>query len=443
MASVGPGREAGAGSAPSLLNERERPSGLHYKILLFCWAGWLFDFYDLMLFSTTQHAVRGALGLSDLQVSTVIGTSLAATAVGGILFGWLANRMGRRPVLQATILTYSVGALLVGLSQGYTSLLLARIVTGIGVGGEWATGQMYVGETFPPRLRGRFGAVMQTGAPLGIALAAIMGSFFAPEFGWRTTFIVSAAPALLVVFIRRGVPESDVWLAREKLVASGRLPAEEARSSRLPRFAQLLAPDLRRLFLCGLVLTILDMSAYWFTYSWLPKYLQDQLGRGHGGGVMALHSAGIWMLVNVGGGLLGYLLFGVLADKLGRRPAFTIFATTWALGLLPVTLFWDAFSATPQLLLACLFLMGLGTGSFGGYGPLFSEIFPTRVRNTATGTAFNLARGVQFGTPVLITVVAARYGLAGGISLAALFAFATGLWVWTLPETRGRKVEVT
>ncbi|MBI4704346.1 MAG: MFS transporter [Deltaproteobacteria bacterium] len=426
----------------ALLNQQERPSGLHYKILAFCWAGWLFDFYDLMLFSTTQHGVAASLGLSEMQVSTVIGTSLASTALGGIMFGWLADRYGRRPVLQATILTYSLGALLVGLAPGYATLLLARVVTGLGVGGEWATGQMYVGETFPPRLRGRFGAVMQTGAPVGVALAAVMGSFFAPAFGWRATFLISALPALLVVFIRRGIPESDVWLARERLAAEGRLPEDEQLLSRRARLLQLLAPDLRRLFACGLVLTILDMSAYWFTYSWLPKYLQQRLGGAGVESVMALHHAGIWMLVNVAGGLLGYLTFGVVADRLGRRPAFTIFATIWALALVPVTIFWDAFAGQPRLLLACLFAMGFGTGSFGGYGPLFAEIFPTRVRNTATGTAFNLARGVQFGTPLLITVVASRYGLSGGISLAAFFALATGLWVWTLPETRGKALGV-
>jgi MFS family permease len=429
-------------AAGKLLNEQPRPTALHYKILAFCWVGWLFDFYDLMLFSTTQHAVASGLGLSDLQVSTVIGASLGSTALGGIFFGWLADRLGRRPVLQATIVTYSLGALLVGLAPGYASLLAARVVTGLGVGGEWATGQMYVGETFPPRLRGRFGAVMQTGAPLGVALAAVMGSFFAPAFGWRAAFVVSAAPALLVVLIRRSIPESDVWLAREQLAAEGRLPEHEQRSSSRARLLQLLAPDLRRLFACALVLTILDMSAYWFTYSWLPKYLQQRLGGGAAHSVMALHHAGIWMLVNVAGGLLGYLSFGVVADKLGRRPAFSLFATIWALALVPVTLFWDAFASQPKLLLACLFVMGFGTGSFGGYGPLFTEIFPTRVRNTATGAAFNLARGVQFGTPLLITVLAGRYGLAGGISLAVFFALATGLWVWTLPETRGKTLSV-
>jgi hypothetical protein len=109
-------------------------------------------------------------------------------------------------------------------------------------------------------------------------------------------------------------------------------------------------------------------------------------------------------------------------------------------GLLAVTWFWGAIAAWPWLTLCFMFLVGLGTGNFSGYGPIFTEIFPTKVRNTAMGTAFNLARGIQFFTPLVITQVAARYGLAGGISLAAFFAAFTGAWVWLLPETRGARV---
>jgi hypothetical protein len=106
-----------------------------------------------------------------------------------------------------------------------------------------------------------------------------------------------------------------------------------------------------------------------------------------------------------------------------------------------VTLFWDTVAAVPAAVLFFMFLTGFGTGMFGGYGPLFSELFPTSIRNTAMGTAFNLARGAQFFTPLLITAVAPRWGLGGGISLAALFALLTGAWVWVFPETRGKKLE--
>jgi MFS family permease len=418
-----------------LLNEHERPSRPHFVILAMCWAGWLFDFYDLMLFSFLLVPIRGSLGLDDGALSVLIGASLAATALGGIVFGWLADRFGRRPILSWTIAVYSIGAFLCGFANDFTTLLAFRILTGLGVGGEWATGQTLVGETFPARMRARFAAVMQTGAPLGIALASVVGGFLAPAlaslwgaaWGWRACFFVSVLPALLVLVIRRHMPESDVWLAGQRSVAAVAAPPSG-------RFAELLAtPRLRRLFALGLVLALTDMSAYWFTYSWLPKYLYDQLG-------YSMVRSGLWMLVTQAGGLLGYLSFGVVADSVGRRVAYTTYSLLWAVGLLAVTLLWDRIAVWPLLTLPFMFLVGVGTGNFSGYGPIFAEIFPTRVRNTAMGTAFNLARGVQFFTPIVIAQVATRYGLGGGISLAAFFAVFTGLWVWTLPETRGTRI---
>ena len=418
--------------ATHFLNESEKPTGKHYVILGMSWAGWLFDFYDLMMFSFLLIPIKETLGLSDASLSLLLGSTLAATALGGILFGYLSDRFGRKTVLSWTILVYSLGTFACGFAQGVWWLLVFRVITGLGVGGEWATGQTLVGETFPAKMRARFAAVMQTGAPLGIALASVVGGFvqpalasaFGPDRGWRGCFFLSVLPALLVVVIRRVMPESDVWLERRRLAAE----PEGGHLSDLLR-----SPGLRRLFLLGLVLALTDMSAYWFTYSWMPKYLYDNLG-------FSMARSGLWMLVAQAGGLLGYLSFGVFADWKGRRPAYTGFSLIWAVGLVAITLFWSRIAAWPWLALAFMFMVGFGTGNFSGYGPIFSEIFPTKVRNTAMGTAFNLARGVQFFTPLIITQVATRYGLGGGISLAAFFAVFTGLWVWTLPETRGTKI---
>ncbi len=173
-----------------LLNESAIPTGRHYSILALSWAGWLFDFYDLVLFSFLLVPIRQDLGLTDTQLSLLLGASLGATAVGGVIFGWMADRFGRKPVLSITILTYSLGTLLCGLAPGLGALLLFRVITGLGVGGEWATGQTLVGETFPAKLRARFAAVMQTGAPVGVGLAAIVGGFLEPflsaKFGVHT-----------------------------------------------------------------------------------------------------------------------------------------------------------------------------------------------------------------------------------------------------------------
>jgi MFS family permease len=421
-----------------LLNESEKPTRTHFLILGMAWAGWLFDFYDLMLLSFLLVPIKKTLGLSDASLSLLLGATLASTALGGILFGNLADRFGRKTVLTWTILIYSIGTFACGFAQSAAWLLAFRIITGLGVGGEWATGQTLVGETFPARMRARYAAVMQTGAPLGIAAASIIGGFVEPAFarsfgaswGWRGCFFLSVLPALLVVVIRRAMPESDVWEEHRRRSGRAGQNAEGGRLSLLLR-----TPRLRRLFTLGLILALTDMSAYWFTYTWLPRYLYDNLG-------FSMARSGLWMLATQAGGLLGYLAFGFVADRKGRRIAYTTFSVVWAAGLLAVTWFWGTIAVWPWLTLLFMFLVGFGTGNFSGYGPIFSEIFPTQARNTAMGTAFNVARGVQFFTPLIITSVASRYGLGGGISLAAFFAVFTGVWVWTLPETRGTRIVV-
>jgi MFS family permease len=420
---------------PLLLNEYEQPTRQHYRILLMSWAGWVFDFYDLILFTFLLLPIGRDLQLSAVELSYVLGASLAATAIGGVVFGVLSDRFGRKSVLQWTILTYSVGTFFSGFSTGIVWLLASRAVAGLGVGGEWATGQTYVGETFPARVRGRYGALMQTGAPFGIILASIVGGFLEPAIGWKACFFVSIMPALLVIYIRKQLPESDIWLERERRALVGVEKASLQVVGGVKKFLSLFSASQRRLFLQSLVLALFDMSAYWFTYSWLPGYLQEQRH-------FSLVKSAVWMLVTQAGSVLGYLSFGFAADRFGRRPAFSSYAVVRAAGLVMITLLWNSIVLYPSIILSCMFLVGFGTGMFSGYGPLFSELFPTEIRNTAMGSAFNLARGVQFFTPVVIALIAERYGLGGGISLAALFALLTGIWIWTFPETKGKKILV-
>src|SRR5437899_5835448 len=205
-----------------LLNEHARPTALHYRILTLTWAGWLFDFYDLILYTFLLAPISRELGLGREAHAVLLGASLGATALGGALFGYLADRHGRRAVLQWSILTCSAGTVLCELAAGIATLLAARVVTGLGVGGGWAIGHALVGKSVPARLRGRFGALLQTGAPVGVRLAALVGSFVAPRIGWRATFILSGLPALLVPAIRRALPESDPWLARRRAAPPAR-----------------------------------------------------------------------------------------------------------------------------------------------------------------------------------------------------------------------------
>jgi len=237
----------------------------------------------------------------------------------------------------------------------------------------------------------------------------------------------------MVIYIRKSLPESDLWAQRKLLLKQGGEILRKAKPAVKTGFLVLFTGEHRKYFLLALVLAIFDMSAYWLTYSWMPGYLHNERN-------FTMTKSALWILVTQTGGFLGYFTFGYLADKLGRRPAYSIYSGIMAVGLLMITVFWDYVAMYPPVILGFMFMVGFGTGMFGGYGSLFSELFPTSIRSTAMGSAFNLARGIQFFTPVIISLIATHYGLGGGIALAAVFALLTGIWVWTFPETRGRKL---
>jgi MFS family permease len=353
------------------------------------------------------------------------------TGVGGLLFGWMSDRFGRRLSLAISIAAFSIGNAACAVASGLSGLIAARALAGFGIGGTWGAGQAMLGETCPPALRGRYGAIAQTGAPAGLGLAAIVGSFVAPAVGWRTVFLLSSLP-ILVLLAWRWLPESDLWREHRRRLRAGEADLPQARR---PILAQLVAGDLAGLFLRAFVLTTFNMSAYWFAIVWLPRYLQKERG-------LSIFGSGWWTLTFVAGSLLGYLSFGWISDAIGRRRAFAAFCAITSVGLLMVTLFWDVLASRPGVGVACMFIAGVGMGTWSCYGPYFSELFPTRVRGAAMSVIMNLTRGVQFVAPLVIAGVAGRWGLAGGVALAAGFAVLAGLWVWTLPETAGARIEV-
>ncbi len=407
-----------------LMNEQTKLNKDHYKIFGLSWAGWVFDFYDLMLFTFLTSQLQASLNINAEMLSLCLGLSLFATGLGGIIFGALGDKYGRKKVLQWTIIIYSIGTLLCAFSWSFYSLLIFRFITGLGVGGEWATGQTYINETFPDKLRAKFGAFMQSGAPVGVILASIVGGVITPIVGWRVTFLISILPALTVVFIRKNLKESDVWIQNKD---------QYVNKSIFQEFKQLFTKEHRKIFIISLVLCIFGMSAYWFTYSWLPTYLEKERG-------LALLGTTFGIILIQCGDFIGYTTFGFVAEKLGRRPAFTIYSFIMALGISMITLCWNQVEKIPDLIFVFMFLTGFGTGYFGGFGALFSELFPTKIRNTGVGTVFNLARGAQFVTPVIITLVATYFDLSYGIAIAAIFALLVGIWIWVFPETKGTAI---
>ena len=251
------------------MNEETKLNKHHYRIFAMSWAGWVFDFYDLVLFTFLVSQLQSSLHFSAEMLSLCLGMSLFATGFGGIIFGALGDRYGRKKVLQWTIIIYSIGTLLCAFTWDFYSLLIFRFITGLGVGGEWATGQTYINETFPDELRAKFGAFMQSGAPVGVILASMVGGLVTPIIGWRMTFLVSIIPAITIIFIRKYLDESDVWIQNKDKYVN---------RSILKQFKELISREHRKIFLISLVLCIFGMSAYWYTYSWLPTYLEQERG---------------------------------------------------------------------------------------------------------------------------------------------------------------------
>ncbi|HEY1911141.1 MAG TPA: MFS transporter, partial [Vicinamibacterales bacterium] len=387
--------------------------------------GWIFDFYDLLILSTlvTSTSLVKDLGLAKDEVAILLGAALAFTAVGGFIGGAMADRYGRKPMLMVTILVYSFGTLASGLSVGFWTLLVARAVTGIGVGGEWAVAHALVGETVPPAVRGRYGSYLQSGSAFARFFASMAGLQLAPLIGWRAVFMLSAVPALMVVIVRRQMPESDVWLLSVKNGVNQRLGYVAA-------LGQMVGPALRKTTALALSVTTFNMAAYWFKTIWLPTYLHETRS-------LSLNQTTTLLLMDQIGSIVGYVAFGFASDRFGRRPSFTAFSIIKALGLGMITLGWSAAGGYTPTTFGFMLLVGFGEGNWGCIGPLLNEVFPTSVRAAALGIIYNTARGVQFLAPTIIAMVAARATFGAGIALAVPFALLAGAMIWTLPETKG------
>lgn len=381
------------------------------RVYLFALLGWTFDFYDLVLLGFIKDPVARDLHLLPSEEAWLLGVALGASGVGGIVAGALADRIGKRTMLAWTVLVYSVGALVCGLSPTAWAFVAGRALVGLGVGGEWAIGHGMLAEAVDPARRGRWSAALQSGEPLGVALAAVVGYVALPHVGWRWVLIASSATALLALAARRSVHLRDD-------------PAPQRAT-----FHALARAGVGRRLAAAWLLGVFKLGTYWTCYTWLPSFLREMhqpVGRSL-----------TWMLTAQGGQLVGMLTFGLVSDRLGRRPAFALYSLVTAGALAPLAFAWPELAARPPLFWSVMLTLGVGSGCTAGFGALLAELFPSEVRGAAMGTTYNLARAAQLMAPVAVQAAVLRGGLAGGLSVPLGLALATASWVWVLPETRG------
>ena len=413
---------------PPAVAERRR-----WRTLVLCLLGWLFDHYDMMLFAFVASAIGRDWQWGEEfteNKALLLGIALFTSGIGGVVFGGLADRFGRRRVMGWTILVYSLSTGLSGLAVGLVSLAVLRAITGFGFGGEWATGQALLAEVFPKHRRGLASAILQAGQPIGGMLAILTGLWLEPHVGWRWVFVLGAVPAVLVLFLRRYVPESPLWLAQ----------AQRERPSWIEPYRVLFRDHWART-LQGLVLGASKLGTFWLTFVWLPDYFVELESRVRGTTAIApvdLEEARrqlqLWAQVAL---LIGMVLFGPLADRFGRRPAFTLYSLLTMAGLVALAFFGPEMLENRTAFWLAMSAVGFGSGCTAGFGALLAELFPTSIRNTAMGTVYNVSRSFQVVTQWLMVLIAAGSGVSGGLLLAAAFAFVTATWVWTFPETRG------
>jgi MFS family permease len=393
-----------------------KPSRFPVAIFAFAFLGWTFDFYDLVLLGFIKDAVARDLHMSRAAEGWLLGAGLGASGIGGLFAGALADRFGKRRVLSATVLVYSVGSLACGLAPSAEAFFAGRVLQGIGVGGEWAIGHGMLAEAVAPAVRGRAAAVLQTGEPVGVAIAAVVGYLALPRFGWRAILIASSVTALLAVAVRLSAHLPDMPATtrplREELAAAVRVPG------------------LGRRFAAALVLGILKLGTYWSCYTWLPGFLSGVMKQGVGRSLA-------WMVTAQTGQLCGMIAFGAVSDRLGRRPAFALYSLLTAAAIGTLALGWSALLPHPAAFWSVMFALGVGSGCTAGFGALLAELYPAELRAAAMGATYNLARAAQLATPLLVGLAVARAGLAGGLGVPCLLALGTAAWVWVLPETRG------
>ena len=396
------------------------------KALVAASFGWMLDSFDVMLYSLVLASLMADLHLSKGSAGILGSITLLAAAAGGLLFGIIADRFGRTRALMASVLIYAIFTAACGLSQNFVQLAVFRILLGLGMGGEWASGASLVSETWPAEHRGKALGLMQSSWAIGYALAALVAAVVMPIGGWRAVFFVGILPAFLTLWIQRSVEEPDVW--------------KTARNTTAPFFSGFAEIFRGKLLPLTVVVTLMNaccLFAWWGFNLWVPAYLSLPIAQG-GIGLTSAAMSGVIIVMQVGM-WFGYVTFGFLSDAIGRKKTYV----TYLLVAASLLLLYGTTRSPLLLLILGPFVAFFGTGYYTGFAAVTAEIYETRVRSTAQGFTYNAGRIASAAAPFTVGSLAQKHGFGAAFAVGALsFLLAAFFWIW-IPETKGRQLSTS
>ena len=386
--------------------------------------GYMLDAMDVLLYVFAVQTLRDQFHWSASTAGLVSSATLITSAAGGMVAGIVADRVGRTRTLVYTILLYSIGSAGSATSLGLFSLLAWRAVVGLGLGGAWSAGAVLVSESWPPQHRAKAIGLMQSGWAIGYMLAAATTALILPRFGWRMLFLVGILPAFLTIWIQRKVREPEIWMNRAKLS---------------PITALFRPPLARRTFFATALATSV-LFAYWGLATWLPGFLAAPKSQG-GAGLNILRTSG-WIFTMQFGAFFGYISFGWMADRFGRRPTFFAYVLAAAI-LTPIyglTPRWAGGHSETWLLVLGPFIGFCGTGFFALFGAMLAELYPTSIRGAGQGFVYNVGRAISALAPFAVGAIADRRGIGPALALNSAFFLLGSVLIFKLPETRNTEL---
>ncbi len=388
------------------------------KALVASALGYAMDGFDLLILGFMLGDIRKDLNLGAVEANWLVTMTLIGAVIGGILFGQLADRMGRVKVLSWTILLFAVFTGLCGFAQGFWDLLIYRTLAGLGLGGEFGIGMALVAEAWPAAKRARASSYVGLGWQAGVLVAGLATIYLKPIIGWRGMFLLGLLPAVVSFLIRRRVGEPKAFT--EKANAGSSFPL-----GLLVKDGETTRKSIGMFILCSV-----QNFGYYGIMIWMPNYLASQFNFG-------VTKSVTWTLVTVLGMAFGIWLFGHLADRFGRKPIFTLYMV----GAAAMVLVYSRLTNENDLLIYGAIMGLFVNGMLGGYGALMSELYPTEARATAQNVLFNLGRGVGGFGPVVIGSIAATYSISVAIGLLAVIYLVdlAALWI-CIPERKGAEL---